>query len=150
MIRATRLSPKTAPGIYADRTLDAHLAHAAKAFGDRTALVEGGRRFTYTELAARVARCAAGLYALGLRRGDAIMIILPNWWEAIVTIQAALKIGAVVNPVVPIYRGAELGFIICQSTPKIVVVPHNFRRFDYVEMMQGDLWRSAGAAAASW
>lgn len=134
VIVATRQGPAE-PGLYRDLTLDAHLARAARIHSGRLALVEGGTRLSYAELADRVGRCAAGLARIGVGRGDVVTIILPNWWEAVVAIQAALRLGAVVNPVVPIYRGLEVGFILNQAAPKLVVIPHEFRGFDYVRMM---------------
>jgi cyclohexanecarboxylate-CoA ligase len=64
-----------------------------------------------------------------------VTVQLPNWWETIVVMQAVLRVGAVVNPVVPIYRDREVEFILGQAAPRLVVVPHRFRGFDYVEML---------------
>ncbi len=135
MIKATRQA-RAPPGVYRDITLDAYLARAAEQYGERLAIVEGNARLTYAALGERVARAAAGLTQIGVRRGDVVTIILPNWWEAVVAIQAALKLGAVVNPVVPIYRGLELRFILNQAKPSLVVIPHVFRNFDYARMME--------------
>jgi len=136
VIRATRQADPPSPGVYSDATLDAHLTRAAAIHGDRPALVDGATRLTFAELVRRVAGCAAAFARIGVRRGDVVTIILPNWWEAVVAIQAALRLGAVVNPVVPIYRGLEVGFILNQAQPSLVVVPHRFRNFDYVAMMR--------------
>ncbi|HLG89393.1 MAG TPA: AMP-binding protein [Alphaproteobacteria bacterium] len=135
MIQATRRA-EASPGLYRDITLDAHLARAAERYGDRLAIVEGDVRLTYAALAERVARVAAGFARIGVQRGDVVTIILPNWWESVVAIQAALRIGAIVNPVVPIYRGLELRFILNQAKPALVVIPHVFRNFDYARMME--------------
>ena len=116
-----------------DATLDAHLAHAAEIHADRSALVDGATRITFAELARRASECAAAFNRLGVRRGDVVTIILPNWWEAVVAVQATLKLGAVVNPVVPIYRGLEIGFILNQARPSLVVVPHRFRNLSREE-----------------
>jgi cyclohexanecarboxylate-CoA ligase len=62
--------------------------------------------------------------------------MLPNWWETMIAMQAVLAIGAVVNPVIPIYRDHEMQFIFAQSGPRVVLIPHHFRGFDYVAMLQ--------------
>lgn len=57
---------------------------------------------------------------------------LPNWWEAVVVFHAVVRLGAVLNPVVTIYRERELGFITRQSRPTVIVTPHRFRGFDHL------------------
>ena len=71
-----------------------------------------------------------------MARGDVVTVELPNWWETSVVIHAVLRIGGVPNPVVPIYRDREMSFIIAQARPRVVVVPHRFRQYDYVAMLQ--------------
>ena len=78
----------------------------------------------------------AALGALGVARHDVVTIDLPNWWESLVAVHATLRLGAVANPVIPIYREREVGFILRQARPKVVVVPHRFRGVDYVEMVR--------------
>jgi len=83
-----------------------------------------------------VERVGRSLRALGVGRGDVVTVELPNWWETSVVIHAVLRIGGVPNPVVPIYRDREMSFIIAQARPRVVVVPHRFRQYDYVAMLQ--------------
>ena len=68
--------------------------------GERRAVIwegEGGdvRTLTYRELHAAVARCANGLRALGVTRGDVVAIHLPNLPEAFIAIHACARIGAI-------------------------------------------------------
>jgi len=70
---------------------------------ERTALDwigEGGelRRFSYRDLDRAVCRCAEGLRALGLGRGDVVATYLPNIPEAAIVMLAIPKIGAIVMP----------------------------------------------------
>jgi cyclohexanecarboxylate-CoA ligase len=125
------------PDCYPSTTLDGHLARAAELHPDGLAIVEGRTRLSFAALAQEVAAFAGGLASIGVRRGDVVTIVLPNWWEAMVAIQAALRLGAIVNPVVPIYRALEIGFILNQAMSSAVIIPHRFRNFDYVEMMEG-------------
>src|SRR5208282_2664143 len=67
---------------------------------DRTALIFSAERrhggaLTYAELAARVARVARGLRALGVRRGDRVAALLPNVPEAIIGLLATASLGAI-------------------------------------------------------
>ena len=53
------------------------------------------RTLTYAQLAVEVERLAAGLLALGVRRGDVVGIYMPNLVEAFTAIHACNRIGAV-------------------------------------------------------
>jgi cyclohexanecarboxylate-CoA ligase len=135
MIRATRPRPgDIGPSV----TLAEPLRHRAAVDPDRLAVVDGAVRLTYAELAARAEACARGLRAHGVGPGDVLTMQLPNWWEAAVVYQAAMLAGCVLNPVVPIYRERELSFIEAQCRPSAVVVPHEFRGFDFASM-HGDI-----------
>jgi cyclohexanecarboxylate-CoA ligase len=135
---ATRPAPSTYAdtGVWPDVTLGSHLDDAAGDTASGLAVVDGATRLDYGELRARVGAVAAALADAGVQRGDVVTVELPNWWEALVAMHAILRIGAVVNPVVPIYRDREVGFILHQARPRVVIVPHRFRGFDYVEMLQ--------------
>jgi acyl-CoA synthetase (AMP-forming)/AMP-acid ligase II len=100
------------------------------------AVVEGGRRLTYAFLLDEARRIAAGLRDLGLRPGDVISFQLPNWWESVVVNLAASLGGWAVNPIVPIYRDAEVGFILADCGAKVIFVPEQFRSIDYVDMLR--------------
>ncbi|MFF0366425.1 AMP-binding protein [Micromonospora sp. NPDC005087] len=135
MLKPTRPAPRAyrEQGYWADRTLTSYLVTAP---ADRLALTEGGRRFTYGELTDLTGRLAGALAGIGVHQHDVVTVELPNWWEAALTFHALAWAGCVTNPVVPIYRQDELTFILRQARSAVVVVPHVFRGFDYVEMMR--------------
>ena len=54
----------------------------------------------------------SGLLELGVRPGDVVSYQLPNWTEFLVLHHAATRIGAVNNPLIPIYRDREVGFMV--------------------------------------
>ncbi|MFT3660741.1 MAG: AMP-binding protein [Gordonia sp. (in: high G+C Gram-positive bacteria)] len=77
--------------------------HAAGPRADKTALIyegDGGRRreLTYAELDARVQCLAANLAALGVRRGDRVVLFLPIVPEAAIAYLACAMLGAVSVP----------------------------------------------------
>jgi len=80
---------------------------------------------------------AAALAARGLAKGDVISFQLPNWRESVAVDLAASILGLVINPIVPIYRDRELQFILKDTGAKALIIPREFRRFDYAEMMSG-------------
>jgi long-chain acyl-CoA synthetase len=99
------------------------LDRAATSFADRPALSFHGRRWMYRELASLVDRAAAGLQALGVRRGDRVGLCLPNTSYSVIFYYAALKIGAVVVNYNPLYVARELRQQILSSTTTIMVIP---------------------------
>lgn len=88
---------------------------------DAEALVDGGTRFTYAELAGRTATLARGFAALGVGRGDRALIALRNRAEHVVAFWALQKIGAVAVPVNFRLVSAELGYVLQDSAPRVVL-----------------------------
>ncbi|QNS08002.1 AMP-binding protein [Streptomyces xanthii] len=93
-------------------TLDNLLSDTARRQAPRTALVHGATRLTYGLLNRRVERTAAGFRLRGLRRGQRVVVRLPNVPEAVIALFALLRVGAV--PVVcPVALGGrELAHVV--------------------------------------
>jgi cyclohexanecarboxylate-CoA ligase len=89
---------------------------------------------TYAELREQVDRCALGLLVLGIRHGDAVTVQLPNWSEFAVVALALERIGAVINPVAPVFRQHELGVMLRLAGSVAAVMPARFRGWDYPAM----------------
>lgn len=135
-----RISEMRRPGHWPDLVLTDHLDRWATECPDRVAVVDHnsvtGQRneLTFQALADRVDRLARGLTQLGIKRGDVISLQLPNWWQFHVLHLAALRIGAVTNPLMPIFRERELDFMLGLAESKLLVVPRHFRGFDHEAM----------------
>ena len=82
-------------------------------------------------------RAAAGFAALGVGEGDVVSWQLPTWLEAMVLVGALSRLGAVQNPILPIYRDREVGFVVRQAGSKVLVVTSEWRGFDYAGMARG-------------
>jgi cyclohexanecarboxylate-CoA ligase len=95
---------------------------------------ETGRRLTFGEYRDRCERAAAGLAAAGVGDGTVVSWIQPTTLEAMVLFGALRRLGAVQNPILPIYREREVGFIVRQASAKLLVVPSTWRGFDYPAM----------------
>src|SRR4051794_23955789 len=74
------------------------LERTAQLYPEREALVSGSHRYTFQQVQAMALRCAAGLYQNGLRQGDRLGLIMPNWTEFVVAYFAAARLGAVLVP----------------------------------------------------
>ncbi|HEX8731402.1 MAG TPA: AMP-binding protein, partial [Ktedonobacterales bacterium] len=106
-------------------------------FPDREALVSRpqGLRYTWRTLQAEVDRCARGLLALGVKKGDRVGIWAPNRAEWAITQFATAKIGAILVNINPSYRTHELEYALNQSGCSTLVLSPNFRTTDYTQMM---------------
>ncbi|WP_374448049.1 AMP-binding protein, partial [Stella sp.] len=129
MLTPERAQAMRAAGLWHDRTvLDDLDRWAAEAPGrlavvDHNSATGQASRLTYGELAARVDRIAAALAALGVGPGDVVSWQLPNWWQFTALHLAAMRIGAVSNPLMPIFRERELRFMLGLAEAKVLVVP---------------------------
>jgi len=130
-------------GLWHDRTINDYLDGCLAAHPDKLALTalrvedRRTRRFTYRELAAMADRVAVGLARLGLGRGDVVACQLPNWWQFTALYLACSRIGAVLNPLMTIFRERELTFMLSHGRARAVVAPRRFRGFDYQGMFAG-------------
>jgi cyclohexanecarboxylate-CoA ligase len=114
--------------------VDSYLSGRADREPESIAYVDARGPVTCARLADDVRRASAALTGLGVRQGDVVSWQLPNWREAAVIHFATSAIGAVSNPIVPIYRRHEVGYILRASATKVFVVPDSFRGFDYAAM----------------
>jgi cyclohexanecarboxylate-CoA ligase len=138
-----RRAAMRAAGHWCDETLLDHLARAVAATPDRLAIVarrsETGeeRRIDYRELDHLSDLVALSLRERGVGPGDVVSFQLPNWWEFSVLHIACLKLRAVSNPLMTIFRERELSFMLGLAKSKVLVVPARFRGFDYPAMVAG-------------
>jgi cyclohexanecarboxylate-CoA ligase len=113
----------------------------AKAMPDKPAIVSyvgetGGRvSLTYRELAERVDKCSLGLLGLGVGAGDVVSFQLPNWWQFPVIVYACNKIGAIPNPLPPIFRTREITNSLKAVESGVCIVPAAYRGYSHVRMM---------------
>src|SRR5215470_1745173 len=98
------------------------------------AVDERDERISFEDLRARALRVAAALAARGVGPGVRVSWQLPTWIESYVLVAALGRLGAVQNPMLPIYREREVGFIVRQAQPRWLVVPKAFRGFDHAEL----------------
>jgi non-ribosomal peptide synthetase component E (peptide arylation enzyme) len=123
-----------AAGWWPDRLLNDAVAVAVARYPGRTALVDARGRMSYATLQAQVEQCALGLLTLGVRKGDVVTTQLPNWNEFVVLTLALERIGAIVNPVAPIFRQRELRDMLRIGRSVAAVMPASFRGWDFAAM----------------
>jgi cyclohexanecarboxylate-CoA ligase len=137
-----RRAASIARGYWHDRTINDDLDACVAGCPGKVALtalqVETGtaRRFTYHELATMADRIAVGLSRLGVGRNDVVAMQLPNWWHFTATYLACSRIGAVLNPLMHIFRERELSFMLAHGEAKVLILPQVFRGFDHAQMAE--------------
>ena len=140
VLLAPRRGLSIARGWWPDRTINDELEACLAQVPDQLALTsirvedDAVRRFTYRELARLADRVAVGLSRLGIGRNDVVAMQLPNCWQFSVLYLACSRIGAVLNPLMHIFRERELGFMLRHGEAKLLVVPKVFRGFDHEGM----------------
>ncbi|MDQ6827605.1 MAG: acyl--CoA ligase [Gemmatimonadota bacterium] len=97
------------------------LARHARYTPDKLGVVCGAHRLTFAQVEARANRLANALRALGLAKGDAIAIILPNCIEMLDAYRAAAMLGLISVPLSPLLRGAGLATVLRDSDTAAVI-----------------------------
>ncbi len=100
----------------------------AQRYADRVAYTSAGCHMTYGVLARRAAAFASYLQGLGVKPGDRVAIMLPNTFQYPVVLFGALKAGAVVVNVNPLYTPRELSHQLKDSGAQTIVVFENFAK----------------------
>jgi acyl-CoA synthetase (AMP-forming)/AMP-acid ligase II len=126
-----------AAGYWRDETLADVARRACREAPDHPLLIEGDRRLTRAEAWDAASRLAAFFLSRGLEPGDVVSFQLPNWIEAAVIALAARRCGLLLNPIPPIYRESEVGYILEDCRAKLVFVPQVFRKHDHQRMLEG-------------
>src|SRR5689334_16216564 len=109
-------------------TVDVPLVSVGQVFDEatsrdpgRAAVVFYGREISYRELRDATDRMANALAALGLKKGDRIALYLLNSPQFIIAYFAALKCGATVTPISPVYTSHEVRFQIEDSGARVAI-----------------------------
>lgn len=98
-----------------------NLAVSARRYPDKAAIVFFGRLFTYAQLAAQAERLAARLHALGVKKGDRVMLDMQNCPQLVIAHFAILRANAVVVPVNPMNRAEEIKHYINDPDAKVAI-----------------------------
>ena len=104
---------------------------AAQRPDDLAIAEESGRTWTWAELDRQADQLATFLLDLGVQPGEPVAYQLPNRGEFVAITLAALRIGAVCCPLMPIFREREIAFMLARSKARVLFVPATFRGRDH-------------------
>lgn len=94
-----------------------------------------GHRLTRREVFARIEQLAAGLQALGVKKGDRVATLLPACPEAVYPIFLPSMLGAVIVPLNPLLGEHELRHILADCGARAVITTQNWYGQDYPKML---------------
>jgi cyclohexanecarboxylate-CoA ligase len=123
-----------AEGLWTAATLFSSVEEQAQIRGDRQFLFDSTTSYTFAGLRDEALRVAVGLHRLGIRTGDRVAIQIPNWAEFGVLATAISRLGAVIVPVMQIYRTDECGYMLESANVKAVFTAGTYKKFDHARM----------------
>lgn len=116
-------------------TLGDMLDKTADLYPNKEALVDDRVRLTYSELRERVDKLAVGMIYLGIEKGDAVLLQLPNWAEFVCSYYALQKIGGIPVLLISGYRQLEVNHLCRLAEAKAWIVPDAYRKIDYMSFI---------------
>lgn len=120
-----------ADGLWCDYTLFDALEQQAAQQGDKVFGTDSTTSYTFTELRDAALRLAAGLVRRGIGPGDRVAVQIPSWTDFFVIAAAIMRIGAIIVPIMPIYRRDEVSYIVESAGVKAAFSTGKYRGFDH-------------------
>ena len=130
------IAENTASGIWRNLTLADQLDDVRARNPEKILLIEGDIQLTVAEIDRQARALASALEKRGLVAGDVVSFSLPNWPETVLIDLACAMLGLVCNPIIPIYRDAEVSYILRDAGSKAIFIPTTFRNFDYADTIE--------------
>jgi cyclohexanecarboxylate-CoA ligase len=121
-------------GVWRETTLPGELDIQAAQRPDKVFVTDATTSYTFAQLRDAALRLAAGLQRLGIGKGDRVAVQLPNWTEFVVISVALSRLGAIMVPIIPIYRQDDVRYIVETAGIRAAFTPGVFRRFDHAGM----------------
>lgn len=102
-------------------TLQESLTMAAEKYPNNTAIIFFDHKMTYRELDIAATKFAAALQGLGVKKGDRVMIYMPNTPQFVIAFYGILRAGAIVVPTNPQYVPRELAYQATDSGSETII-----------------------------
>jgi non-ribosomal peptide synthetase component E (peptide arylation enzyme) len=109
-------------------------ARNAREYGNREALVDSKYRVTWAEAKRLVDAIAVTWVEMGIPQFARIIIQSPNSVYGFLTRIAAERAGLISLTVYPYLRQRELEYMLARTEAAAVVIPHEYRSFNYLDM----------------
>ncbi|MBI5606051.1 MAG: AMP-binding protein [Deltaproteobacteria bacterium] len=135
-INSEMIAKYTKEGHWRNKTLYDLFKEVLKKHPNKIAVVDRGNQLSFQDIENMSNSLASSLRHLGVLKGEVVSFELPNWYQSVILNLALTKLGAVINPIIPIYRDREVTYILKQAESVAIVIPSTFRGYNYVEMLQ--------------
>ena len=122
--------------VWEHMTLGEFITNCSEMYKDKTAIVDGDTRLSYKELDKLSNKYANGLLKAGFKKGDKIVLQLPNCYEFIAISFAMFKTGIIPIMSLPAHRKNELKGIIEKSEAVAYIAKDRYLGFSYVDMIR--------------
>ncbi len=119
---------------YPEIILSQMLEESARNYPDTPCTIFKGAKLSYREMNTITDQLAAGLAGLGLKKGDRVGIFMPNTPQFVMAYFAALKLGAIVVAVNPLYSAREIEHQVNDAGIELMLVMSNF--YNLVKQVQ--------------
>jgi long-chain acyl-CoA synthetase len=102
------------------------LQESARKYPDQACTIFKGARISYKEMDELTDRFAAGLEALGVKKGDRVGIFIPNTPQFVMAYFGTLKAGGIVVAINPLYSAREIEHQVNDAGIETMIVMSNF------------------------
>jgi 2,3-dihydroxybenzoate-AMP ligase len=110
----------------------------------KEALVDDRVRLTYAQLREKVDKLAIGMMKLGIKKGNCVLVQLPNWAEFVYAYFAIYKIGAAIVLLVSGHSEIEVSHLADLTRAKAWIVPEKYRKINYLPVIENILKTNPG------
>lgn len=110
---------------------------AIKYYPEKTAVVDGEKRFTYKEFGDRVDQLSSALYNAGIRQGDHVAVMIPNTHYMLESFYGICQLGAVMVPLNYRLSSQDLRYIVDHSDAKMLIIDEEFT--EAIEEIEAEL-----------
>ncbi|MBV9453659.1 MAG: AMP-binding protein, partial [Rubrobacter sp.] len=97
------------------------LHNSVECYPDKTAIIEGGKEYTYGELARQSIVLSDALLDAGVLKGDRVGVYMEKSWEAVVAMLACSQSGAAFVNINPLLKPAQVRYIVGDCDVRVLI-----------------------------
>src|SRR3972149_7630021 len=124
-----------AKGYWTEDTTSRLWDQNARRYPDKEAFVSSQKRLTWSQVKKMSDRLAWGFLKTGLKKGDVLLLLLPNCWGSYIVRVACEKAGVLCATAMMSLREREIEYLLKNIDAVAAVIPRKFRSFDYYSMI---------------
>jgi fatty-acyl-CoA synthase len=132
-VNERRASMERRHPVWVPMSLDRYLARAASDFADRPLVITDDSVMSYAEVDAAATRIAQMLRNRGIKPGDRVAMLMANYPVTVALLFGIWRAEATAVPLNTLYRPEELGFVLAQSAPRLLIAMTGFLKRDYAK-----------------